>query len=82
MVEMGKQRRAAAVQKIQPYRHAHYKNPQYHKCFPEQPFAGMVAGTGSNIYMRIAVVYHVKLPHPFYLVHNIMRHVLAKQIAQ
>ena len=48
--------------------------------FAEQPFARMMPCACGNIYFCIAVVYHMKFPHPFNFMHHVMRRILTKKI--
>src|SRR5690606_29302209 len=69
MIEMGKNCRNTSVKKIYSYWNSCYYYSYYSKAFSKQPFSRMVACTCGNIYLGIAMMYHMKFPQNFIAMH-------------
>ena len=80
MIKMREYSRRTSVQKLHPNRQTDQKCTDNSCAFPKKPFTGMMPGTGSYINLCVAMMYHVKFPHEFDLMHYIMRYVLSKKV--
>lgn len=72
MVELSKNNTAALVNHHQP----NWRTEQYYSAEsedePKKAFTGMVPIRSSGINMCVGMMNHVKLPHPFYFVFNVV----------